>query len=338
MPTEQTKAEYRRLAANFYEKRLGDEPPSPKRITDALKACAGEYRPAYWRRLRCALVLDQQEKGYKAAAERIQGTINPMTTDQHGPLDKGLRGPVPPKQRRAKSISETDNARLQQTLLKRCAESEGAERQRHWETFGAVLLAERLGVRPAEMPHLRVDLERGVVNVQGAKKSGVRGADRELTLPDDAQSRQAIAKAARLMREAGPKGIHRIQARLDRLSRELWPRRQARPSLYTYRHQLGANLKAMRLDRRAIAYIMGHQSTQSVEVYGDRRRVSGGIGIKLTGHEAERFQGRENHHAPHSGPADRTACGPETPSNPVQQEGSQPPPSAPSSGPSGPGM
>lgn len=52
MATEKTKAEYRRLAAHFYEKRLGDEPPSPKRITDALAGCAHEYRPAYWRRLR----------------------------------------------------------------------------------------------------------------------------------------------------------------------------------------------------------------------------------------------------------------------------------------------
>ncbi|MCA1789343.1 MAG: hypothetical protein LC667_05640, partial [Thioalkalivibrio sp.] len=70
---------------------------------------------------------------------------------------------------------------------------------------------------------------------------------------------------------------------------------RGRPSLYTFRHQLGAELKSMKLDRRAIAYIMGHQSTQSVEVYGDRRKSRGGIGITLTGQEASRFQGRENH-------------------------------------------
>ena len=338
MPTEKTNAEYRRLAAHFYEKRLGGEPPSPKRITDALTACAGEYRPAYWRRLRNALELDQREKGYKDAAERIKGTINPMTTDQHGPLDKGLRGAVPPKQRRAKSISQEDQAKLWKAAK--------ALDDRD-ETCAAILLAMRLGVRPAEMPGLKVDQERGVVHVTGAKRTGERGADRELTLPDDPRRREAIAVSAKKLARVGPEGVRRIQSRLDRLSRKLWPRRQARPSLYTFRHQMGAELKAMRLDRRAIAYIMGHQSTQSVEVYGDRRKSKGGIGIKITGQEAGRFQGRENHTAAPEGmpesrlPPSLRGAG-KTPQTPVQQGQDRPQqPSAPlkaPKGPSGPGM
>lgn len=335
MPTEKTKAEYRRLAAHFYEKRLGGEPPSPKRITDALKASASEYRPAYWRRLRNALELDQREKGYQDAAERIKGTINPMTTDAHGPLDKGLRGAVPPKQRRAKSISKEDHAKLWKAAK--------ALDDRD-ETCAAILLAERLGVRPAEMPRLKVDQERGVVRVTGAKRTGDRGADRELTLPDDPRVRKNMAVSAQKLARVGPEGVRRIQSRLDRLSRKLWPRRQARPSLYTFRHQMGAELKSMKLDRRAIAYIMGHQSTQSVEVYGDRRKSRGGIGIKLTGQEAARFQGRENHTAAPDGmpeskipPALRQVG-----ETPVQQGQDRPqqPSAAPKSpkGPNGPGM
>lgn len=345
MPTEKTKADYRKLAANFYAKRLQGEQPTPKKIADALAACAHEYRPAYWRRLRNALELDQREKGYKDAAERIAGTRNPLTTTATGQgiIDPTLRGETPKKQRRAKSISKADRAKLWKAAK--------ALDDRD-ETCAAILLAERLGVRPAEMPGLKVDQERGTVWVTGAKRTGERGADRELTLPDDPRVRKNIAVSAQKLARVGPEGVRRIQSRLDRLSRKLWPRRQARPSLYTFRHQMGAELKSMKLDRRAIAYIMGHQSTKSVEVYGDRRKSSGGIGIKITGQEAERFQGRENHTAAPDGlpeskvpPALRAVAQSlksETPETPVQQEKpAKPAASTPSQGfrgPRGPGM
>lgn len=328
---EKTEKAYRSLARHFYRKRLGDEPPTPKKITDALAGCAHEYRPAYWRRLRNALEFDQREKGYSQAAERIAGTRNPMTTTAGGQgiIDPTLRGPTAPKQKRAKSIKADDRAKLW---------SAAKELKDRDETCAALLLAERLGVRPAEMLGLRVDTERGVVHVVGAKKSGgLRGADRVLTLPDDPNIRKNIASAAAIVQRAEREkagAVRRIQSRLDRLSRKLWPRRQARLSLYTFRHQMGGNLKAMRLDRRTIAYIMGHQSTQSVEVYGDRRKGTGTVGIKITGQEAERFQGRENHRAPHEV---KLAV---APAAPVQQpENSEPSTSyTPSSGGPSPGM
>lgn len=307
----ETEEAYRKLAANFYAKRLAGEPPSPKRIVDALAGSASEYRPAYWRRLRNALEFDQRSKGYLDAADRIAGTRNPMTTVAGGKgiIDPTVRGPTAPKQKRAKSISPDDRKKLWK------AAKGLTDRD---ETCAAILLAEKLGVRPAEMLGLRVDQERGVIHVIGAKKAGgLRGADRALTLPDD-PARKNIVAAVRVVQSAEKKktgAVHRIQARLDRLSRKLWPRRKARPSLYTFRHQMGGNLKGMGLDRRAIAYIMGHQSTKSVEVYGDRRKGSGGIGIKLNGQEAEAFQGRENHRAPHAARSAAVA-----PSAPVEQE------------------
>ncbi|MCA1789345.1 MAG: hypothetical protein LC667_05655, partial [Thioalkalivibrio sp.] len=163
MPTERTKAEYRRLARYFVEKRLGGQSPTPKRLTDALQACAGEYRPAYWRRLRCALVQDQEERGYGKAAERLRKTRNPVTTGRDGkPLPSEERT-VKAKQRRARSISQEDRSKL---LRAAKALGDGDE------TRASIVLAERLGVRPAEMVGLQVDQERGVVLVNGAKKTG----------------------------------------------------------------------------------------------------------------------------------------------------------------------
>src|SRR5690606_9146038 len=43
------------------------------------------------------------------------------------------------------------------------------------------------------------------------------------------------------------------------------------PSMYTLRHQFGANLKASGMSRVEMAYVMGHQATDSIGRYGDKR-------------------------------------------------------------------
>lgn len=219
-----------------------------------------------------------------------------MTTDQHGPLDKGLRGEVPPKQRRVKSISPEDLG-----LLKvKASKLKGGQ-----EVLAALSLAEELGVRPAEMLSLRVDQARGVVHVTGAKRSAQRGADRVLRPSiSEPWAMSALAESVEMLRcaeQGAPGVIHRVQSRLERVTLRLWPRRKARPTLYTLRHQMGAGLKASGASRAAIAYVMGHQSTQSVEVYGDRRSAkrSGGLAVEAGDREAQAFEGRENHTAPH---------------------------------------
>lgn len=319
MPTEKTKAEYRKLAAHFYKKRLGDETPTPKRIADALKACAGEYRPAYWRRLRCALALDQQEKGFDKAAERIRATDNPRTVDPRGDVYcRHTRLPVPPKQRRVKSISDDDMARLRLAAWRQG--KKGAE------VLAALRLAEELGVRPAEMLGLQVDQERGAVHVTGVKKTGQRGADRTLkptiTEPWAMAMLAEAVEALQAAEREKPGVIHRVQSRLDRLTRQLWPRRQARPTLYSLRHQVGSALKASGASRAAIAYVMGHQSTKSVEVYGDRRSAkrSGGLAIQAGDREAAAFEGRENHRAPHAPRSERSEREAAAPAEPRPQD------------------
>lgn len=333
MPTEKTKADYRKLAAHFYKERLGDEPPSPKRITDALAACAHEYRPAYWRRLRNAVELDQREKGYAKAADRIAGTRNPMTTVAGGGgiIDPTVRGPTAPKQKRAKTISSDDMSALKLAAHR----SKGGD-----DVLAALNIGEHLGVRPAEMLSLRVDVDSGVVHVTGVKKSdkGDRGADRTLRLSGGRMTRQMLADAVEALQASErerPGVIHRVQTRLDRITKGLWPRRAARPTLYSLRHRMGSQLKASGASRAAIAYVMGHQSTQSAEVYGDRRSAkrSGGLSLQVGEQEAQAFQGRENHRAPHAPHESAVA-----PAAPVQQDVEDSSPSVPPSEPSGPSM
>lgn len=357
--TAKTAAEYRSLAANFYKKRLGDDPPTPKRLSDELIRCAREYRPAYWRRLRGAIAFDQAERGYTKSAERVKATVNPTTGDSHGLYDKHDRacqmvgGGIVRPRRRVKTVKPADHSQLMWELLRRldAAAGEPAAALAVKEVIAAVTLARRLGVRPAEMPGLSVDVESGVVRVRGAKKvpervhrgvkSGARGADRVLRLrPEFAGEVEA---AADLLAGCDAQLIHAIQTRLSRVTAELWPQRKARLTLYSYRHQLGSDLKASGASRRAIGYAMGHQSTKSADTYGDRRsggKSSGGLSVEVGAVEDQAFAGRENHSLPPSAPAERTACGPEeTPVTPVDQGVSSDLPPLPMPGGSdGPGM
>lgn len=49
----------------------------------------------------------------------------------------------------------------------------------------------------------------------------------------------------------------------------LWSRRKKHPTLKSFRHQIGFILKASGQSPEAMAYVMGHQSTESISVYGD---------------------------------------------------------------------
>ncbi|MFM5276678.1 site-specific integrase, partial [Aeromonas caviae] len=57
----------------------------------------------------------------------------------------------------------------------------------------------------------------------------------------------------------------------------LWPARKSLPTFYSWRHQMGSELKASGLDRQRIAYIMGHQATSSVDKYGNRKSANGNV-------------------------------------------------------------
>lgn len=41
--------------------------------------------------------------------------------------------------------------------------------------------------------------------------------------------------------------------------------------MYTLRHQFGSNLKASGMSAIEMAYVMGHQATDSISRYGDKR-------------------------------------------------------------------
>ena len=252
--TPATEVSYRKLAEHFYKTRLQGEQPTPKRIADALKAAAPGYRPDYWRRLRNALAFDQESKGFKDGATRINATTNPVTR-------LGSEIAIKPKQTRIKRLIEADERKLADYLNK----------SRDTESYYAVVIAKITGARPAEFHSIKVN--GNSIYITGAKKShgGTRGADRVLVVSD--AEAKLVADGVQRLRGAN---IGAIQDRIRAAGRRLWPQREAVPSLYSWRHQLGSNLKASGRDRKEIAYLMGHQSTASVDRYGNRKTAGGG--------------------------------------------------------------
>lgn len=250
---EATQDSYRKLAANFYAQRLKGEQPSPKRLSDALKDCAGEYRPAYWRRLRNALAFDQRERGFNEAAKRLDATINPLT--RNGPSEE-TKAKLP----RAKRVSKVDEEKLFEHFVK----------LNDPVATAALYVAKHTGARPAEFRGIQVI--DGKVFIPGAKQShgGSRGADRLLDLPADVV--HAMSRAvSHLQGDIGP-----TQDKIRAAAKKLWPQRKAVPSLYSFRHQMGSDLKASGMSREEVAFIMGHQATASADVYGNSRTARGG--------------------------------------------------------------
>lgn len=253
---QKTRNEYISIARYFIAERLEKrgQKITEKNLRDALIACAPEYRPQYWRRLRRALATYQKVLGYSETAANIRKVVNPVTAD--GDISK-----VRPKQRRIKGVKADDEAALLAYF---------GERQDH-QMVAIIKIVAATGIRPAELAGLVV---RGTdVVIEGAKKSheGMRGADRTQVFDD-----QTAGELAAQVKLVAGVDVGVMQDRLRAAGMKLWPRRKALPTLYSWRHQMGSDLKASGMDRRKIAYLMGHQATSSVDVYGNRRTARGG--------------------------------------------------------------
>ena len=247
----ETQNAYRSLASHFYATHLPDIPPSELNefnVIGALLRAAPGYRPDYFRRLRNALALDQKLKGKFWIAQEINRTLNPVTV---------LGLPRKRKPVRRQRISDEDFGRWVDGLL---ADEMPVE-------AGALMLISMTGARPCELAGITVDGLR--IKIQGAKHShgGLRGADREL------EASQEFCDLVRNALEAFHKedrSLDSIRMAIHEVAKKVFARGRI-PSMYTLRHQFGANLKASGLSRVQMAYVMGHQATDSIGRYGDKR-------------------------------------------------------------------
>lgn len=249
-----TQTAYRSLATHFYTTRFPEIPVSALdeldefRIIGALLRAAPEYRPDYFRRLRNALAMDQRHRGHFWIAQEINRTLNPVTV---------LGLPRKRKQARRQRISDDDFAKWVMALLAKGQKVEA----------GALMLISMTGARPCELNDISIEGTR--ISILGAKHShgGLRGADRMLEADEDFC--QLVCNALEAFR-SDARSLDSIRMAIHEAAKEVFSRGKP-PSMYTLRHQFGANLKASGMSRAQMAYVMGHQATDSIGRYGDKR-------------------------------------------------------------------
>lgn len=251
-----TLKKYQTRATNFYRKYCGSTTPSSTQICTALLACAHELQPNSFSTLKSALLNDQLAQGNLKTAKVIRKLINPVTAP----------GSVLPRKHKQKSVRSVSDDDFWQLIVHLRAHNF------HDEAL-CVVLAYYLGVRPCEMRTITINDDQATI-IGGKKNDDLeRGADRTLVI-EHPEMLNAITEAARWMSNC-PRTNTAIRDRLRKECRTLWPRRKQHATLKSFRHQLGSNLKASGESDESLAYIMGHQSTDSINVYGDRRWGAG---------------------------------------------------------------
>ncbi|WXL26400.1 site-specific integrase [Ectopseudomonas mendocina] len=251
-----TLKKYQTRARNFYHDHCGSDAPDSAQICAALLALAPNYRPNAFSTLKNALMNDQLARGNTQAAKAIRNLVNPVTA-------QGSQIKKKPKLKQIREVTIEDFKTLYKHLHVGGYLDEAA----------SLVLANYLGVRSCEMRTITVVGH--LVHVIGGKKSAElhRGADRTLLI-DKPNILKLVEWAAHRMSEC-PRTNTAIRDRFRKECRSLWPRRKKHPTLKSFRHQLGSILKASGESPESMAYIMGHQSTSSISVYGDGRLGEG---------------------------------------------------------------
>jgi len=265
----QTHDDYFKLALYFLShnvERATDDRNGALLIQQMLINCAFRYRPAYWRRLRCALVYSFNYLGQPETAAVIQTSVNPITI-------AGSKNTSKPKQKRKKQVSKQEHGLIKSALLNKMQTNPMDEC-----LLAALDIVSILGCRPSEMLSLKLKPNSNQVFIPSAKKTSndLRGLDRTVLLPQTeydlvAQAQQTLSKHRDSLCISKSILQSRLQRKLARVTEKLWPKQKHRITFYTYRHLMGSDLKRSSKSRREVAAIMGHQSVDSVDVYGDRR-------------------------------------------------------------------
>lgn len=254
---EKTRNEYISIAENFYRTQLAGQEVNVDTIWGALLRCAPLYAPNYFNRLKCAIAFHQNDIGNGWTSKVVRGIRNPV---------KVIPGGFPQvASERAKSIKMDKLSLLASFLRDNGCAAEAA----------VLLIIYQTGVRPCELASLRVVDDQ--IFIEGAKKTenGNRGADRVLVGTSDGFS-AGIEQLLNLTKQSG-KSMDAIRISIYEAVRKLFPEDKKSVSMYTMRHQFGANLKASGMTRVEMAYIMGHQSTESISRYGNKKNGIGGM-------------------------------------------------------------
>lgn len=224
-----------------------------------------KLRPAVWSQYKHALVKHLQILKLDDEAKELKSSKNPVTSADS---TENMRNAKPKAKPRCRKVKEADHRKLMSYLTD----------QEERSLCAALTIAYLTGMRPAEMFNMQLKEEDHSVHITTAKKTdnGKRGIDRTLILNQDdfkllQNAYHDLLEEKTRVGFDPERAMKRIQNRLYYNVRKVWPRRKIHITLYSYRHQFGSNLKASDMDPITVSAIMGHQSVNSIEVYGNAR-------------------------------------------------------------------
>jgi integrase len=254
---ETTKLKYRKNAIGFANKHLKGKQYSDRLLIDTLNQVARNYRPKSFTNLKAALCLFFEEKGKKTLAAEVAALANPSVSN----------GTIKRKKTRQKSLNEKQLMDIYNAILTK----EDAPLRM------AFVLAYHCGVRPGEM-HTIKKTSRNTFYITGIKKDehGKRGADRHIKINSSSICNQISTAIVEIKKDS----ISKIQDRFKYLTVKLFPATKKSITLYTLRHQFCSELKSSNMGLYEIAYLMGHQSTRTMENYGYARSGTGNVKIR----------------------------------------------------------
>lgn len=244
------------MGKSFHQKHFDGEPVSVQAIQEKLKSVACDYQTNSWRNLRAAVACYWWQQGYQNEALIIRKTAKPRSENQDRHISK----------KRCKKITDDDWIKL----------LEAGSKSDNKLAFAVLILGFTTGMRPKEMTTF-YPVSSNTLQIPSSKKREDRGLDRQIIIEDEYWARRI--NWAQGMTSGKP--VRSLQGAFEYLVRQVFPARLSKPTIYSMRHQFGSNLKASGLDRRVVAYMMGHRATESVNKYGDRRAAGSGLPCQI---------------------------------------------------------
>lgn len=263
---ESTKQEYLTQAEGFLKRELDAKniERTAMNICHALKAWSRDIRPNSYRKMRSALSHHQLSKKYFKSAFSIESVQR---------IGFGEKTGV--KKKSCKHVREDEH----QKLLTAVTDKNDVQAK------SALILAYHLGLRPVEMTNiLPVVLEGDLLelNIFGAKYSKTRSIKKRiLYLKLEKKEKQEVLSAINALLGISKNERKAMQRRINRLSKKVFSARIFTPTIYSYRHQMGSDVKGWKtssgnklLSRKQASGIMGHKSQKALSSYGHANGAS----------------------------------------------------------------
>jgi integrase len=265
---ESTKQAYRKNAQGFFNRHFSGAIPSRDKILYVLHQISPQYTARSFSNLKAYLALYLEEKGHSDSAEQVRRYENRMA--KIGNCNQPMR--------KIKTLPEDDIQKIIDAVRKSNKNIDNKQSvKKRKQLISAIWLAKELGARPCEMAYIK---RTGITSffVTTAKKDefGQRGIDRYLSV----STKELADTLERCIGYLQGVKMSQVQGRFKYLLKKLFPRRKKLPTLYVFRHILGSNLKSSDLSFQERAYIMGHQSTRTMENYGYKNAGKGSVDIR----------------------------------------------------------